>query len=366
MKGKIAVLLVAALLLIVTIVPVMAITVEQDMYLLYKTDERVDESGNEYVDLIFCYVDESSNDVRLRTFDRKEPMNSAEPGDIVHADVIFGRSGCEAKAFFDEDRGYWVVRLTITNATALENIPTFELQVSATRTVETAYGGITREKYVFDDIQMTELNQSNGITSGQVLQALSNNNGVMENPDCANITAEGMKAALGKDIEFSFDGYSVAFHNSQIQDEINLFAVKKSITPVSEHYNTDGLLSTIMFWDTRDLASPATISVEMDEFSDYRESHAYVYRYENGRLVLYTDQAEYSPEMSHVSFTTDKLGSFIISSKPLEELPIIDAGDGTSEGYSSPEEYLVSQAMDAIGRAFYIYDAYIPTTTQQS
>ena len=57
MKGKIAVLLVAALLLIVTIVPVMAITVEQDMYLLYKTDERVDESGNEYVDLIFCYVD---------------------------------------------------------------------------------------------------------------------------------------------------------------------------------------------------------------------------------------------------------------------------------------------------------------------
>ena len=80
MKGKIAVLLVAALLFIVTIVPVMAITVEQDMYLLYKTDERVDESGNEYVDLIFCYVDESSNDVRLRTFDRKEPMNSAEPG----------------------------------------------------------------------------------------------------------------------------------------------------------------------------------------------------------------------------------------------------------------------------------------------
>ncbi len=123
------------------------------------------------------------------------------------------------------------------------------MQVSATRTVETAYGGITREKYVFDDIQMTELNQSNGITSGQVLQALSNNNGVMENPDCANITAEGMKAALGKDIEFSFDGYSVAFHDSQIQDEINLFAVKKSITPVSEHYNTDGVLSTIMFSD---------------------------------------------------------------------------------------------------------------------
>ena len=83
MKGKIAVLLVAALLLIVTIVPVMAITVEQDMYLLYKTDERVDESGNEYVDLIFCYVDESSDDVRLRTFDRKEPMNSAEPGDCL-------------------------------------------------------------------------------------------------------------------------------------------------------------------------------------------------------------------------------------------------------------------------------------------
>ncbi len=112
MKRKIAALLVAALLLIVTIVPAMAITVEQDMYLLYKTDERLDENGNKYVDLIFCYVDESSDDVRLRTFDRKEPMNSAEPGDIVNADVIFGRSGCEAKAFFDEDRGYWVVRLT--------------------------------------------------------------------------------------------------------------------------------------------------------------------------------------------------------------------------------------------------------------
>ena len=40
-----------------------------------------------------------------------------------------------------------------------------------------------------------------------------------------------MKAALGKDIEFSFDGYSVAFHNSQIQDEINLLPLK-SITPV--------------------------------------------------------------------------------------------------------------------------------------
>ena len=32
----------------------MAITVEQDMYLLYKTDERGGRGGNEYVDLIFA------------------------------------------------------------------------------------------------------------------------------------------------------------------------------------------------------------------------------------------------------------------------------------------------------------------------
>ncbi|MBC8570816.1 hypothetical protein [Zongyangia hominis] len=361
MVKKTVALLMAAILLMLCVLPASAISVEQDMYLLYKSDEKMDENGNRFVDLIFCYVDETGNSVKLTTFNRKEPANSSKPGDIVSADVIFGRSACEAKAFFDGDRGYWVVRLTTTNPTALESIPKFEIQVSASRIVETEKG-VKRLKYKFDDIKMTELNKASGITNGQVLYALQNNEGVLEDPECSNVTKEGMKAALGKDITFDFEGYEVGFQNSQIQDAINLFAVKKMITPVSKHYNTDGILATIMFWDTQELASPATITVEMDEFSDHREAYAYVYRYENGRMALYTDKAAYSDDMDEVSFTTDKLGSFIVSSKPLEELPVIDTGDQEGDDeYATPEEKLVSRALEAMDRAFYIYNAYEPT-----
>lgn len=360
MGKKCMALIMAAVLLMLSVIPAAAISVEQDMYLLYKSDDKIDEDGNSYVDLVFCYVDETGNNVRLSTFNRKEPANTSKAGDIVSADVIFGRSACEAKAFFDTQRGYWVVRLTTTNQTALENIPKFEIQVSASRIVETETG-VKRFKYKFDDIKMTELNKASGITSGQVLYALSNEDGELDDPDCSNVTKEGMKAALGKNIEFDFDGYSVGFKNSQIQNAVNLFAVKKMITPVSKHYDTDGILSTIMFWDTQELASPATITVEMDEFSDHREQYAYVYRYENGKMALYTDKAEYSPDMDEVIFTTDKLGSFIVSSKPLEELPVIDTGDqDDGEQFATPQEKLVSRALDAMGRAFYIYNSYEP------
>ena len=149
----------------------------------------------------------------------------------------------------------------------------------------------------------------------------------------------------GETFKFPYNGYALNV-GAGISNALNFRASIEKIDAIVEKYGEDKVLGVIDFKDKNEL--PVEIGVEM-ECTEYSSTHvtnqAYVYRIEGDKLVLITDKAEYDAARDVVSFSTNKLGTLVISAEPLTDAA--DAPATTTESKDNPG----TGANDVIGLA---------------
>ena len=149
----------------------------------------------------------------------------------------------------------------------------------------------------------------------------------------------------GETFKFPYNGYALNV-GAGISNALNFRASIEKIDAIVERYGEDKVLGVIDFKDKNEL--PVEIGVEM-ECTEYSSTHitnqAYVYRIEGDKLVLITDKAEYDAARDVVSFSTNKLGTLVISAEPLTDAA--DAPATTTESKDNPG----TGANDVIGLA---------------
>ena len=161
------------------------------------------------------------------------------------------------------------------------------------------------------------------------------------------VSADAFKAIKsGETFKFPYYGYSLKV-GAGIKNALNFRASIEKIDAIVEKYGEDKVLGVIDFKDKNEL--PVEIGVEM-ECTEYSSTHvtnqAYVYRIEGDKLVLITDKAEYDAARDVVSFSTNKLGTLVISAEPLTDAAE-DAPATTTESKDNPG----TGANDVIGLA---------------
>ena len=160
------------------------------------------------------------------------------------------------------------------------------------------------------------------------------------------VSADAFKAIKsGETFKFPYNGYALNV-GAGISNALNFRASIEKIDAIVERYGEDKVLGVIDFKDKNEL--PVEIGVEM-ECTEYSSTHvtnqAYVYRIEGDKLVLITDKAEYDAARDVVSFSTNKLGTLVISAEPLTDAA--DAPATTTESKDNPG----TGANDVIGLA---------------
>ena len=164
---------------------------------------------------------------------------------------------------------------------------------------------------------------------------------------CKYVVSADAFAAIksGETFKFPYNGYALNV-GAGISNALNFRASIEKIDAIVERYGEDKVLGVIDFKDKNEL--PVEIGVEM-ECTEYSSTHvtnqAYVYRIEGDKLVLITDKAEYDAARDVVSFSTNKLGTLVISAEPLTDAA--DAPATTTESKDNPG----TGANDVIGLA---------------
>ena len=160
------------------------------------------------------------------------------------------------------------------------------------------------------------------------------------------VSADAFKAIKsGETFKFPYNGYALNV-GAGISNALNFRASIEKIDAIVERYGEDKVLGVIDFKDKNEL--PVEIGVEM-ECTEYSSTHitnqAYVYRIEGDKLVLITDKGVYDAARDVVSFSTNKLGTLVISAEPLTDAA--DAPATTTESKDNPG----TGANDVIGLA---------------
>lgn len=267
--------------------------------------------------------------------------------EITKAEVTQGSTTVYTPAFFFDDEGnyrtnVWMVQMKTQDIAAVKDYD-MVLHVEGKDAAGNAYEGdltlVVKDTGVIDE---------NDINKGRI-------DGDFEVDTWTNdeggyykyvVSADAFKAIKsGETFKFPYYGYSLKV-GAGIKNALNFRASIEKIDAIVERYGEDKVLGVIDFKDKNEL--PVEIGVEM-ECTEYSSTHitnqAYVYRIEGDKLVLITDKAEYDAARDVVSFSTNKLGTLVISAEPLTDAA--DAPATTTESKDNPG----TGANDVIGLA---------------
>lgn len=269
--------------------------------------------------------------------------NGQEQLEITNAEVTQGSTTVYKPSFYNDTEGNqplgWVVQMKTQDIAAVKEYDTV-LHVEAKDAAGNAYeGDIVLIVKDYDLITDNDINKARMDDADvNTLDGEGNYRYV--------VSADAFKAIKsGETFKFPYYGYSLKV-GAGIKNALNFRASIEKIDAIVERYGEDKVLGVIDFKDKNEL--PVEIGVEM-ECTEYSSTHvtnqAYVYRIEGDKLVLITDKAEYDAARDVVSFSTNKLGTLVISAEPLTDAA--DAPATTTESKDNPG----TGANDVIGLA---------------
>lgn len=232
----------------------------------------------------------------------------------VKAVVTKGSSVVKAEAVYDDVEG-WLVKISpVDKAVVTEHDVKIEV-----RAVSQYWDLVDEEVVVYEakgDIEFS-ITDTGVIGKKDIETALKFDGEVWTN-DRYIVSADAFKAAKGETIKFPYDGYTITIENCQITEALNFRADSKSINSIVKKYGEDNTMAFLVFADSNIQPSELKIAAEIKEFSTFKGDTAYVYRVDGDDLVLVTDKAAYDDDRTEVTFTTNKLGAFVVSAKAIE------------------------------------------------
>ena len=258
---------------------------------------------------------------------------------ITDAEVTQGSTTVYEPAFYNDQDGNrplgWVVQMKTQDIAAVKEYDTV-LKVEAVDANDVKYAGSVT--LIVKDYDL--------ITDNDINKARIDGDFEVATEGRYVVSADAFKAIKsGETFKFPYNGYALNV-GAGISNALNFRASIEKIDAIVEKYGEDKVLGVIDFKDKNEL--PVEIGVEM-ECTEYSSTHvtnqAYVYRIEGDKLVLITDKAEYDAARDVVSFSTNKLGTLVISAEPLTDAA--DAPATTTESKDNPG----TGANDVIGLA---------------
>ena len=260
---------------------------------------------------------------------------------ITDAEVTQGSTTVYEPAFFFDDDGNmptdtWLVQMKTQDIAAVKD---YDMVLHIEGTYTTAAGV---DYNVEGDIVLT-VKDTGVIDENDINKARIDGDFEVATEGRYVVSADAFKAIKsGETFKFPYNGYALNV-GAGISNALNFRASIEKIDAIVERYGEDKVLGVIDFKDKNEL--PVEIGVEM-ECTEYSSTHitnqAYVYRIEGDKLVLITDKAEYDAARDVVSFSTNKLGTLVISAEPLTDAPAT-----TTESKDNPG----TGANDVIGLA---------------
>ena len=263
---------------------------------------------------------------------------------ITDAEVTQGSTTVYEPAFFFDDDGNmptdtWLVQMKTQDIAAVKD---YDMVLHIEGTYTTAAGvDYNVEGDIVLTVKDTGVIDENDINKGRIdgdFEVATEGRYV--------VSADAFKAIKsGETFKFPYNGYALNV-GAGISNALNFRASIEKIDAIVEKYGEDKVLGVIDFKDKNEL--PVEIGVEM-ECTEYSSTHitnqAYVYRIEGDKLVLITDKGVYDAARDVVSFSTNKLGTLVISAEPLTDAA--DAPATTTESKDNPG----TGANDVIGLA---------------
>ena len=263
---------------------------------------------------------------------------------ITDAEVTQGSTTVYEPAFFFDDDGNmptdtWLVQMKTQDIAAVKD---YDMVLHIEGTYTTAAGV---DYNVEGDIVLT-VKDTGVIDENDINKARIDGDFEVATEGRYVVSADAFAAIKsGETFKFPSNGYALNV-GAGISNALNFRASIEKIDAIVERYGEDKVLGVIDFKDKNEL--PVEIGVEM-ECTEYSSTHvtnqAYVYRIEGDKLVLITDKAEYDAARDVVSFSTNKLGTLVISAEPLTDAA--DAPATTTESKDNPG----TGANDVIGLA---------------
>ena len=274
------------------------------------------------------------------------PYAAADGGsniEITKAEVTQGSTTVYTPAFFFDDDGNmptdtWMIQMKTQDIAAVKDYDTV-------LHIEGVYNYEGVDYNVEGDIVLV-VKDTGVIDENDINKARIDGDFEVATEGRYVVSADAFKAIKsGETFKFPYNGYALNV-GAGISNALNFRASIEKIDAIVERYGEDKVLGVIDFKDKNEL--PVEIGVEM-ECTEYSSTHitnqAYVYRIEGDKLVLITDKGVYDAARDVVSFSTNKLGTLVISAEPLTDAA--DAPATTTESKDNPG----TGANDVIGLA---------------
>lgn len=304
----------------------------------------------------FYVVPKSEGDVNAFQFPAKadDKTGAWTETQITEVSIISGSTTIKA-AFYYDNKGNnptnnWVIQIRPEDLAAVKGYDV-KVKVSAESTSftpDSTGSGVGETKTTkFEDTFSFTVQDKDMIEKADIDYARLNNDNVVDTDGRYVVSYKAFAAIKsGEKFTFPFEGYKVTV-GSGIKETLNFRAEQKSIDKIAEKYGEGNILSFLVFADQNKQPSTLKIDVEATEFSaTHKTNKAFVYRIEGDKLVLVSDKATYDAAREYVSFETDQLGAFVISSKEIK-----DATTGSGSGSNSDKNNPSTGANDVVGLA---------------